>query len=316
MTRRPSLLLIAILLGGSLPLLLADCRASSEKSESPYPALAAIDETVFGERDVRGLLEHDPIEEASGRAASRMNPGVIWAHNDSGDKARLFALDSGGRHLGIYGILGAEAKDWEDMAVGPGPKPGRGYLYIADFGDNKAKRDVKTIYRLPEPIVKLDQSPIDSALSGVEAIRFRFPDGRRDAETLIVDPQTGDIVIVSKREQQERIYAAKAPQSTEEIITLERVGTLAIHNVVSGDVSPSGREILIKTYNGVYYWQRLEGKPVWEAMVTQPVALPYFPEPQGEAITWAHDEMGYFTLSEERGNIPAFLYFYSVTVTA
>ena len=308
MTKPNSLLLIAVLLCGSMPLLLGDCSASSEGD--PYPRIAASAEIAFGERHVRGLLEHGPIDEASGIAASRMNVGVIWAHNDSGDQPRLFALDGNGKHLGVYEILGAEAEDWEDMAVGPGPKAERSYLYIADMGDNNAQRDVKTIYRLPEPIVKLGQEPIDSALSGVKAIRFRYPDGRRDAETLMVDPQSGDFIIVSKREQRVGIYAARAPQSTEEIIVLERVGTLALHNVVGGDISPSGREILIKTYNGVYYWQRLAGLPVWDAMVAQPVALPYFPEPQGEAIAWAPDEMGYFTLSEERGEIPAFLYFY------
>jgi hypothetical protein len=305
-----SLKLTGLILLCSLMLLLVDCRASSRRPEDSFPRLEPSDETQFGERELSGLLEYDPIDEASGIAASRMNPGVIWAHNDSGDAPRLFAFDTAGKHLGVFDILGAKARDWEDMAIGPGPQSGRRYLYVADSGDNKAKRDIKTIYRIPEPVVQPDQKPIESALSGVEAIRFRYPDGRRDAETLIVDPKTGDLIIISKREKQVRIYAARAPQSTSEVITLERVGTLPLHNVVGGDISPSGREILLKTYNAVYYWQRLPGRPIWEALALQSIVLPYFPEPQGEAITWTADEMGYYTLSEERGNIPAYLYYY------
>jgi len=38
--------------------------------------------------------------------------------------------------------------------------------------------------------------------------------------------------------------------------------------------------------------------------------LPYGKEPQGEAIAWDTEGKGFYTLSEERKQIPAKLYFY------
>jgi hypothetical protein len=288
-----------------LLILLTGCRDEARFQLRHPPA-----DFEFGDREMLGLLAEDAIDEASGLAASRLNPGVLWTHNDSGDKPRLFALNAKGAHLGIYDLLGAEARDWEDMAIGPGPKPGRHYLYVADCGDNKARHDIKTIYRLPEPRLRPDQIAIESALSGVEAIRFRYPNGPRDAETLLVDPATADIYIVSKREQSVHLYRAAFPQSTSSVITLESLGKLALTDVTAGDVSADANEILIKTYGTVLYWQRLPDQDLGEALLGKPSRLPYYPEPQGESIAWQAEGKGYFTLSEERDGIPAMLYFY------
>jgi len=260
---------------------------------------ALADDPNFGHQIDRGLIEFDEINEASGLAASRRNPDVLWTHNDSGDEARLFALTTDGRHLGVYRIAGVAARDWEDIAVGPGPVEGVSYLYIGDIGDNDAQFDLKYIYRIPEPLVDSNQSPVDTTLAGAEAIAFRYPDGSRDAETLMVDPLTKDIYLVSKRESSVRVYRAPYPQSTSESITLEQVATLNVTLAVGGDISPAGLEILVKTYTNVYYWCRTPAEELWEALTREPVTVPYTPEPQGEAVCWSADGMGYYTVSEE-----------------
>jgi hypothetical protein len=293
-----------------LILAISACREDPNENQRGIPWVAVTAEPRFDTRETRGILAHDPINEASGLAASRQNPGVLWTHNDSGNNAQIFALSDKGKHLGVFTILGAENRDWEDIAVGPGPQSDRHYLYIGDTGDNKARYEVKTIYRLPEPRLTADQSPVNSALNGVESIRFRYPDGKRDAETLIVDPLTRDIYIVSKREDRVHVYRAAYPQFTNTVITLEKLGELTAYDVTAGDISPSGREILIKAYNTIKYWQRKPGQSIWETLQGEARRLPYEPEPQGEAIAWASSEEGYYTLSEERDGIPAFLYFY------
>jgi len=153
---------------------------------APRPVLAVCDPNFLPRVDL-GLLESDAINEASGLAASRRNAGVFWVHNDSGDRNRIFALNELGEHLSVYTIAGARNWDWEDIATGPGPDSGRTYIYIGEIGDNKAVYDTKYIYRVPEPRVDPDQAPIDTTLAGVETIPFHYPDGRRDAETLMVD---------------------------------------------------------------------------------------------------------------------------------
>ena len=264
----------------------------------------------FGDRIDVGLINHDSLNEASGLAASRKNPNILWTHNDSGDENRVFAIDANGKHLGTFLIEGVEARDWEDIAVGPGPIEGQQYLYIGDIGDNLSQFDIKYIYRVLEPEVNCNQEPIDTKLKSVSTITFQYPDGKRDAETLMVDPLTKDIYIVSKRESNVRVYRAPYPQPTTQIITLEYVATLNLNNVVGGDISPAGNEVVIKTYGAIYYWRKPLENKCWKIFEKNPVSLPYIPEPQGEAVCWRADGLGYYTISEEPGGIPSHLYFY------
>jgi hypothetical protein len=278
---------------------------------SSVDAQEKFSDPIFGDRIDLGLIEYDPIYEASGIAASRKNPNVLWTHNDSGDPNRIFAFNTRGEHLGIYFIDGAGARDWEDMAVGPGPDSGKQYLYIGEIGDNNSQHELKYIYRVPEPDVDSNQTPVDTTIFGTEVITYIYPDGRRDAEAIMVDPLTKDIYIVSKREDSVRVYCAAYPQSVTDTLTLEYVATLNLTQVTGGDISPSGFEILIKTYINIYYWYREPGHELWEAFANPPLLVPYIPEPQGEAVGWEPVQVGgYYTTSEELGGIPAHLYFY------
>jgi hypothetical protein len=122
-----------------------------------------------------GQVGSKALTETSGVAASRDNPGVLWAHNDSGDTARVFAMTTSGQHLGWFTLGGAAAIDWEDMPIGPGPQAGRSYLYLADIGDNNHARPSIVVYRVPEPSVNVQQPPGDGqVLANVEAIGLQY----------------------------------------------------------------------------------------------------------------------------------------------
>lgn len=271
---------------------------------------AAAQAPNIGKRIDLGRIQYDGLHEISGVAASRQNPNVFWLHNDSGDRNVLYAMNHRGEHLGIYEIVGAGARDWEDIAAGPGPRRGQHYLYIGDFGDNDAEYEIKYIYRVLEPAVRAIQQPVNIRLFGAETIAFVYPDGKRDAESLMVDPASLDIYVVSKREARVRVYRLPYPQSTSSLNTAQLVALLPFTMAVAGDISPDGREILIKTYDAIYYWTRRPGQSIADALVVEPVMLPYYLEPQGEAIAWHPDGAGYYTVSEEFKKIPAHLYFY------
>ncbi len=265
----------------------------------------------FGERVDMGTLESDLINEASGIAASRKNPGVFWTHNDSGGKNRIFAFNASGKHLGTYNIGLIQNRDWEDIAVGPGPEEGEQYIYIADIGDNSVRYDVKYIYRIKEPHVSPDQAPIDTAIFGAENLPFQYADGNRNAETVMIDPVTLDIFIASK-ESLTKVYRIPWPYTfysapTLNVDTVEIAASILFSTAVGGDISPSGREILIKKKNVIYYWQREPGQTIAEALKNPISNVPYIEEPQGEAVCWAADSSGYYTLSE---GLHPHLYFY------
>jgi hypothetical protein len=88
------------------------------------------------------------LPEASGIAVSRRVPDRLWAHNDSG-QATLFALDGRGAVTARVRVTGAAVTDWEAIAVGP--CQGGSCLFVADIGDNGAKRKSVTVYRIAEP---------------------------------------------------------------------------------------------------------------------------------------------------------------------
>ncbi|HEU0054599.1 MAG TPA: hypothetical protein VFQ39_15535, partial [Longimicrobium sp.] len=133
----------------------------------------------------------DGVHESSGAAVSRRSAGVFWTHNDSGQPV-LHAMDAEGREVGKVRVAGAELVDWEDLASGPCPGGGD-CLYVADIGDNGAKRADVVIYRVPEP------APGDAETRPAEALRLRYPDGPQDAEAFFVLPD-GSLNIVSKGE--------------------------------------------------------------------------------------------------------------------
>jgi hypothetical protein len=248
-----------------------------------------------------GTVQNSAINEASGLAASRMNSNVLWAHNDSGDSARVFAMTPVGTHLGTYSITGAGATDWEDIAVGPGPAAGSQYLYMGDIGDNNGARASISIYRVPEPAVSATQSPVTTSLSGADRLRFTYPDGPRDAESLFVDPITRDIYILTKRENPKHLYRAPYPQSTTATTTLELVTTYASTIwFTAADISPDGDEIIIRGVPNSTgrLFIRPPGGTIADALNSTPITIPLRTEPQGEAIAFDPNGWGYYTVSE------------------
>jgi hypothetical protein len=261
----------------------------------------------FASGRVTGRVEASAIVEASGLVASRSNPGVLWVHNDSGHSEQLFALTTFGKTLAKYSLPHADCVDWEDIALARGPE-GRWYLYVGDTGTNRAARSVLTVHRLEEPSVRVDQPPLEAVLDRVEMFELEYPDAQSyDAETLLVDPETGDLLLVTKTTSgTSGVYRARAPLLAGARRKLELVATLRTvldagrgsERTTAGDISPDGRWILIKTYTHAYLWHRPIGASIARALAAPPCEVPLEREPQGEAIGFSADGRGYFTLSE------------------
>ena len=266
---------------------------------------------------VVGNIESTFLTETSGIAASRKNTNVLWAHNDSGDSARVFAMNLQGRHLGIYNLVGASAVDWEDIAIGPGQTTAQDYLYVGDTGDNARRRTSVTVYRIPEPAFSADQTPVSLDLTDWEILPMQYPGSVvYDAETLLADPISGDLFLVTRDRAGEgvaRVFRNPAPHTAGVTVTLELVATLSLPmEVKGGDISPFGNAILLRPHsfstpaNG-YHWTRAPATNVWDAFSQQPCLTPLANEPQGEALAFTADGNGYLTTSE--GSNPPIYYY-------
>ena len=276
-------------------------------------------DSTFGERQNWGEIEFNTINEASGIVSSYKNNDVFWTHNDSGDKNNLYAFDKTGKHLGTYKIKKCQARDWEDIAIGPGPVQGLDYLYIGNIGDNQSIFYNKYIYRCIEPEINSTSFLAENIIDNCETIQFQYEDGNRDAEALMVDPLTKDIFIVSKREESVHIYKINYPHNINGKNIAKLIGTKDFYPdveyegsqmITAGDISRDGKNIIIKSYEDVFLFKRNNNQSVMEALNNDLVKVNYIPEIQGEAVCFHSQGFGYFTVSEENLNIESVLYFY------
>jgi hypothetical protein len=251
----------------------------------------------------------DPvITESSGIAASRTTPGLFWTHNDSGDGPFIYSFDRQGKSRGVWRVAGASARDWEDIAAGPGPERNKTYLYVGDIGDNSAVRPSVIVYRFPEPMVTADDLRATRSkprlTAAADSIQLRYPDGRHDAETLLVHPVSGDLYVITKELWGKAgVYKAAAPLSTTRAINMVRIGGLNIPGllggfVTGGDISPDGRRVALCDYLHGYelvLGERGEFDSIWK----QPIEMINLgPRKQGEAICYRLDGKAVLTTSE------------------
>lgn len=249
---------------------------------------------------VLGVVQTGMIAEASGIAASKNLRGCYWTHNDSGNKPEVYLLDSTAQLLSVITLSGTVNRDWEDVAEGAGPIPGKQYVYVGNIGNNAALNTDVQVFRFQAPA----RIPGHQVAVRPDVLNLRYPDGAKDAESLMIDPIGKSMYIVSKREKQVGIY--KVPQlnfRNNERVTMQKVGTLPYSWITAADISQDGLHIAVKNKDNIYYWHRKPGESIETAMARPAVSLPYVPEKQGEGLTFKTDNSGYITISE--GKHPA-----------
>ncbi len=265
-----------------------------------------------------GEVERTELIETSGLAASRQHDDVLWGHNDSGNPGGLFAFDLAGRDLGFFDLVddGQEVAviDTEDLAIVDST------IYLADFGDRGQPRTEIAIHVITEP------EPGQDGVAEVErTIRARYPDGPTDAEALLVDPLTGDLLVFSKDieapRELTRLYALTGDGSSSdnsssdsssndssssdgEPVDLTLVGTLdavALTRagtgfslgsltfpgaVTAADITTDGRLIAVRTYGSIWLFNRHPDQTMGQALTGTPCEARPATESQGEAVAF------------------------------
>ena len=261
--------------------------------------------TTFQPGIVWGKTSINALSEASGIASSARNPGVLWTHND-GSRKRVFAVSTNGATLSNFSF-DESVDDVEDMAVGPGPSAGVSYLYFGDIGGNNHsgdKREDVQIIRIPEPAVDLvwASSPRSSDFTGVESFTLVYPDGEYDAETLLVDPITADVFVVTKENNSARVYRANLNAATNgSTLDLTLVQTVSFAKASGGDISADGKQIILRREDAAMLWTRCDNEDIGTALGRAGQSVPVIGTPteeNGEAIAFLRDGSGYVTISE------------------
>jgi hypothetical protein len=222
------------------------------------------------------------ITEASGLVASTRHTGVVWVHEDSGRPARLYAINRNGATAATVDLRGIQQVDWEAIAITKDQR-GRWMLALGDIGDNTAARQEVRVLLLREP------STLKNGRASVQRVlRLQYPGGPVDAETLVADPRTRRLYIVTKGWLGGEIYAvpqqawpggsdAAAESRTWPLQLVARVGLAA---VTDGTFLPDGR-LALRSYSSMTLFE----DPAKATDTLRPLATTVLPsQQQGESV--------------------------------
>jgi hypothetical protein len=292
---------IRLLVAGAIALSASTALVAAPAAAAPAAAAPAQAAAARPDPGVDRRVADPRIGESSGLAVSPSHPDVLWTHDDSGNPPRLFALGSSGRVSATVRVTGVPDVDWEALAAFR-DATGRALLAVGDIGDNLGNRQLVEVDVVAEP------SPLlDSEVRPLLRLRLRYPDGPRDAETLLVDRGRGRMFVVSKGVLGSTVYvvpasawSGRAPASpTIRSATLIRVGWTPLVLVTDGTVAPGGA-VVLRTYGQLAV---LDPPPLEEGrrvLVAQATAdLPT--EPQGEGVALSPDGWSVLLSSEGVG---------------
>ncbi|MFT3704558.1 MAG: hypothetical protein QM802_19485 [Agriterribacter sp.] len=202
--------------------------------------------------------------ELSGIVKSRSDNNVFWIHNDSGDKPRVFAIDSLGRfyesdrYKNFEGILveGATNVDWEDITM-----DNKGNLVVADAGNNGNDRKDLVLYVIPEP------APKASNTTYLKKLFFKYPDQKAfpdrkdfnyDCEAVFFADNHFQFLSKDRSDTYTRLYRMDA-EKTDEVNTLTLVDRFNIGGkVTAADASLDGNRIVVITYTAIWIFERTD----------------------------------------------------------
>lgn len=271
-----------------------------------------------------GRITTPAITEVSGLVAGRQMPPdgsgpPWWVHNDSGGGTRVFAIDTSGALLATVDLTGVRPGDWEDIAGGPGvSRSDPPLLYVGDIGNNHViagglgSSDTIRIQRFDEPTVPSEPPSVGGGPPNLkvsaDTIELRYPDGPHDAEAMVVDPLTGDLVLVTKDwslQGRSGVYRVGGIAQMEDgaTATLVHVATVQLPPgtlVTGADVTGDGTVVGLRSYGAVDLYRRNPDEPLWSAFEQAPCVAPAPQEQQGESIGFAPDGGSYLTASEGR----------------
>lgn len=254
---------------------------------------------------VVGKITSNEIQESSGLAASRCRKDILWTHNDSAGGPLLYAIRMNGERIETRTVSGAKNTDWEDIAIRK-DTDGKCYLYIGDVGNNTRQRDEFSIYRIAEPsaLTKTTSRRPPGKTAAAEILRFSYPDDRHDAETLLVEPVSGSIYIITKRlSGSAGVYKLKPDFSLNYVQIAEKIADISVPSIpngflTGGDISPDGKHVVLCDYFFGYEISIMDGQSFDEIWRETPVKFSLGKREQGESIAYSTDGNSVFATSE------------------
>jgi hypothetical protein len=258
------------------------------------------------------ILEDKRLNESSGLALGVRDPSIFWTLNDSGGEPCVFAIDRSGKTRAKVRVRDAANFDWEDITSGKDDK-GTPTLFIGDIGDNLFIRASIQVYQIPEPeISAAGKSVAETETAAPQIWRANYPDGKHNAESLLVHPQTRRLYILTKSDDGRcALYAFPQTLQPKVSMVLEKVADLAFPTLIRAGkrphdncmttaacFSPDGSRMVVATYSSLYEWLLPKEKSLAEALKQAPVRIEPELLRQTEGVCYDGDNRTLWVTSE------------------
>jgi hypothetical protein len=202
--------------------------------------------SAWGAPEAAATISDPTLDEISGIAVSRRQPGVLWVHEDSGADPVLTAISTSGQTLATLTLSGASSIDWEDLAIAPCGDTD--CLWVGDFGDNSAIRETVQLLRVEEPTLTEDAPALEAS---VTVFPFQYPEGPRDAEALVVDDDGQPYVLTKRMDATTHLYRIplEGMAQAARITTISTGETEGLPTATTAaDLWPDGSRLLVRGY--------------------------------------------------------------------
>jgi hypothetical protein len=211
-----------------------------------------LSESAWESPEQIGEISIEQLPEASGMAQSLTQADRLYHINDAGSAASFVMTDRYGADARTIQLQISALIDSEDLATGGCPDTGS-CLYIADIGDNKAKRPFILIH------VVRDVLNMPDTVKPVFSVKLHYPNGEsHNAESFAIHP-SGFVYILTKEVPATFYRFSIAAMRSQTSINLEKVGFIDLSPWLAGtgkpdkivptgmDIRPDGKQIVILT---------------------------------------------------------------------
>ena len=241
--------------------------AAADPVPAPVPACTITDER---------------LAELSGLVAD----GERWyAVNDGGSAATVYVV---GKDCQVQDVITAptDPYDVEDLA-----RAADGTFWLSDTGDNDSDRETVALITL---------NPNGESTF----FRLTYPDGKHDAEALVLDGAGVPYVITKSPLGAAGVYRPTGPLAAPGPTPLEQVATVRLNStdtpggplpglvgsvtITGAAMNADGTAIALRTYTDAYLFP-VENGDVVAALAAEPVRVPLPNEAQGEAVAFQPD---------------------------
>ncbi|MFO7582428.1 hypothetical protein [Guyparkeria sp.] len=280
------------------------------------------------------------IDEASGLALSTREGELLWTHNDNindpGSMERVtpyvFGISPSGDLRVQLRLEGVTQRDWE--SIDAARIDNREMLIVADTGDNRASWPDYVLWFIPEASPATQGKEVEASPDAL--LRYRYPDGPADTESMVFDPRTNRILLLTKREDPPRMFSlpadARQPFPAEPGLSDRRrlesapveiadpVGTMArlqptdpinwlllpltgsqTNRPTGMALSPDGSTLAVLTYASLYFFHR-GARSDWSEAITRPVTSRSLPRiDQWEGLAFSADGRHLYVVREGTG---------------